>query len=121
MISEKTGFDTESEDTNRAHATISELYPDVGRIILFAAFEEADAESEPGYQQIIFTGETEAVFRLGCSRDECVGGGFDFTPVVEDMVKHQESRVHGQLACEGTLCSRGERCALKAEYRIIID
>ncbi len=115
------GFDRENDDRNQAHATIAELYPDVGRILLFVAFEEADAESEPNYQQIIFTAETEAAFRLDCSRDECVGGGFDFTPVVDAMVKNRESRVHGHLACEGTLGSGGNRCGLEAEYRIIID
>lgn len=121
MTSKKTGFDAESGDRNQAHATISELYPDVGRIILFVAFEEADAESEPNYQQIIFTAETEAIFRLDCSREACAGGGFDFTPVVDEMVKNKESRVHGKLACEGALGHGGHRCGLKAEYRIIVD
>jgi hypothetical protein len=121
MTSKKNGLDTESHDKNQAHATISELYPDVGRINLFVAFEEADSESEPNYQQIIFTADTEAIFRLDCSRDECAGGGFDFTPVVAKMVKNEESRVHGEVTCEGTLGSGGHRCGLKAEYRIIID
>ncbi len=103
------------------HATIAALYPDVTRVILFVAFEEADAESEPNYQQIIFTPDTEAVFRLDCSRDECVGGGFDFTPVIDGMVKNGESRVHDSLACAGTLGTGSEQCGLKAEYRIVID
>jgi len=108
-------------DNKRADATISVLYPDLRRITLFVAFEEADAESEPNYQQIIFTAETEAIFRLDCSRDACAGGGFDFTPVVDDMVKNRESMSHGKLVCEGTLGSGGDRCSLQAEYRIIID
>ncbi len=103
----------------KAHPTISDLYPDVGRIMLFVAFEEADADSEPNYQQIIFTADTEASFRLDCSQDECVGGGFDFALIVDEMVKNKESRVHGKVACEGSLGSGG--CGLKAEYRIIID
>lgn len=111
----------DNHDKNQAHATISELYPDVGRITLFIAFEEADSESEPNYQQIIFTAETEAIFRLDCSRDACTGGGFDLTPVVGDMVKNQEARVHGKLACEGTIGNAGDRCSLQAEYRIVID
>ncbi|HZV82123.1 MAG TPA: hypothetical protein VFF53_08155, partial [Geobacteraceae bacterium] len=84
-------------------------------------FEEADSESEPNYQQIIFTAEAEAIFRLDCSRDACADGGFDFAPAVDAMVKNQESRVHGKLVCAGTLGSGGERCSLQAEYRIIID
>ncbi len=119
MISEKNGIDEKRK--NPAPTTISGLYPGVGRIILFAAFEQADPESEPNYQQIIFTAESEAIFRLGCSRDECAGGGFDLAPVVAEMVHGKESRVHGELACEGALSPTGDRCALKAEYRIIID
>lgn len=119
MVSKSTGFDRDSND--RQQPTISEIYGDIGRITLFIAFEEADSESEPNYQQIIFTPETEAGFRLDCSRDACVGGGFDLAPVVADMVRHQESRGHGKLACGGTLGPGGERCSLQAEYRIIVD
>ncbi len=121
MTSKIPGFNTEEATRNRTHPTISELYPDVGRIMLFVAFEEADSESEPNYQQIIFTAQNEAVFRLDCSRDECAGGGFDFAPVIDEVVKSGESRVHGELACTGTLGAGGERCTLKAEYRIIVD
>jgi hypothetical protein len=117
----KTGVYTKSAVPNKAHASISELYPDVERIVLFVAFEEADSESEPNYQQIIFTADTGASFKLDCSRDECVGGGFDFAPVVDEMMRNKESRVHGKLACEGTCGSGGDHCSLKAEYRIIVD
>lgn len=117
----KTGVSTKSAVLNKAHASISELYPDVGRIVLFVAFEEADSESEPNYQQIIFTADTEAVFKLDCSRDDCVGGGFDFAPIVDGMMRNKESRVHGKLACEGTPGSEGDHCSLKAEYRLIVD
>src|SRR3954462_12903192 len=89
--------------------TISEIYPDVERITLFVAFEVADQESEPNYQQIIFTTETKAVFRLDCSRDECVAGGFDLAAVVDEMVKSGESRIHGRLTCDGTLGLPGDR------------
>jgi len=115
MISKK------AVDEDRAHPTVSESFPDVRRITLFVAFEEADPESEPNLQQIIFTAQTEANFRIDCSRDECVGGGFDFKPMVAEMVMNKESRVHDDLACEGLLGAGGHRCSLKAEYRLIID
>jgi hypothetical protein len=107
--------------SSRAHRTVSALYPEVRRITLFIAFEEAGSELEPNYQQIIFTADNEAIFRIDCSRDGCVGGGFDLTPVVDGMVKNEASRVHGKLACDGTLGSGQDRCALQAEYRIIVD
>ena len=120
-MSKETGFDGQNNTRNQSHPTLSELYPTVGRIILFVAFEEADSESAPNYQQIIFTADVEASFRLDCSRDECTGGGFDFAPMIDAMVKNGESRGHGELACGGTLGSGGHRCSLKAEYRLIID
>jgi len=109
------------DDRSRTDSTISALYPELRRITLFVAFEESDSELEPNYQQIIFTADNEAIFLIDCSRDACVGGGFDFTPVIGDMVRNKESRVHGKLACEGALGSGRDRCALQAEYRIIID
>jgi hypothetical protein len=117
----KTGVYTKNAVLNKAHASISELYPDVGRIVLFVAFEEADSESEPNYQQIIFTADTEAIFKLDCSRDGCVGGGFDFAPVVDEMMRNKESRVHDKLACEGNCDSGEDHCSLKAEYRLFVD
>ena len=116
----KKGVYTKGAVPDKAHASIAELYPDVGRIVLFVAFEEADSESEPNYQQIIFTADAEAIFKLDCSRDECVGGGFDFSPIVDEMMRNKESRVHGRLACKGTCGSGGDPCSLKAEYRIIV-
>lgn len=118
MTSNRDGIETKNHGP---HITISELYPELRRITLFVAFEEADSESEPNYQQIIFTAGNEAIFRLDCSRDDCVGGGFDFTSAVDDLVKQNESRVHGTLACKGTLGSGGDRCSLMAEYRIIVE
>jgi hypothetical protein len=120
-MNSKTGVHTKIDDGNMANASISELYPDVGRIVLFVAFEEAESESEPNYQQIIFTADSEAMFNLDCSRDECAGGGFDFAPVVDEMMRNKESRVHDKLVCEGTRGADGDRCSLKAEYRIIVD
>jgi hypothetical protein len=123
MASKETNSPSESHDCISAHPTLAVLYPDVTRIMLFVAFEEADSESEPNYQQIIFTKETEAVFHLDCSRDECVGGGFDFAPFVEELMGRKESRSHGVLACKGSLGSGEDAqcCSLKAEYRIIVD
>ena len=102
--------------------TIAALYPSVTRIMLFVAFEEAASEAEPNYQQIIFTRDTEASFHLDCSRDDCAGGGFDFSPFVASLIRADESRAHGKLVCQGLLeGGAGGHCCLNAEYRIIID
>ena len=103
--------------------TISELYPTVSRIMLFVAFEEADSEAEPNYQQIIFTKDTEAAFRLDCSRDDCADGGFDYAPFITGLIESGEWRAHGKFACGGFLGSGEERnhCSLQSEYRIMVD
>lgn len=106
--------------TSHTCPTVSVLYPGLRRITLFVAFEEADAQSEPNYQQIIFTADNEAAFRLDCSRDACRCGGFDFAPIINALIGSEESRVHGRLACEGTL-DGAEPCSLQAEYRIFIE
>jgi hypothetical protein len=104
------------------HATIAQLYPDVSRVLLFVAVEEAGAEGEPSYQQIIFARETEASFRLDCSRDDCAGGGFDFSPFVGPLINASESRGEGKLTCHGWIGGgKGKHCGLKAEYRIIVE
>ena len=111
----------DQNDTCNVSATVADLYPSVHRITLFVAFEEADSESEPNYQQIIFTPDSEAAFRLDCSREACVGGGFDFTPLIDSVIHTGEGMDHDRLACHGTLGVGGEGCSLRAEFRIIID
>ena len=103
--------------------TLADLYPEVVRLTLFVAFEEADAEAEPNYQQIIFTADSEAAFRLDCSRDECAGGGFDYAPFIDELMRSGEQRAQGKIVCQGTLGEGTESCscALQSEYRIIVQ
>ncbi len=100
-----------------------DLYPDIERLTLFVAFEEAEAESEPNYQQIIFTENSTAAFRLECSREECVAGGFDYEPFITELIRSGAQQAHGKIACQGSLGSGEESlcCALESEYRIIIQ
>jgi len=109
--------------TETGHQKLSELYPNVERLTLFVAFEEVDAEAEPNYQQIIFTADSTAAFRLDCSRDECVGGGFDYAPFVAELINSGDQRAHGKIVCPGRLGSGSESqpCALQSEYRIIVQ
>jgi hypothetical protein len=99
-----------------------DLYPDIESLTLFVAFEEADAEAA-NYQQIIFTGQSAAAFRLQCSRDECVDGGFDYEPFIDELIRNGEQLAQGKIACQGSLGSGIEDlcCALQSEYRIIIQ
>ncbi|MEJ2199692.1 MAG: hypothetical protein P8X63_01560 [Desulfuromonadaceae bacterium] len=109
--------------TETGAKTLSELYPNVSRLILFVAFEKADSDAEPNYQQIIFTPDSEAAFRLDCSRDECVDGGFDYAPFIDQLVQSGKDRDHGKMVCQGRLCcGEGETpCSLQSEYRIFIQ
>jgi len=105
------------------HMRLCNLYPDIERLMLFVAFEEADKEAEPNYQQIIFTENSAAAFRLKCPRDECVDGGFDYEPYIDELIRSGEQMAHGKIACRGSLGSgeEGSCCALQSEYRIIIQ
>lgn len=102
---------------------LTDLYPDIERLTLFVAFEEADADAEPNYQQIIFTEHSTAAFRLQCSRVECVAGGFDYAPVIDELIRSRDERAQGKLACQGRLRrAEGDQCcALQSEYRLIIQ
>lgn len=98
---------------------LSELFPNVSRLMLFVAFEEADAEAEPNYQQIIFTPDSAAEFFLDCSREDCVDGGFDYTPAIAELVRSEGERGYGTMLCTGQ-CA-GQCCALQSQYRIIVQ
>lgn len=99
-----------------------ELYPQIESLTLFVAFQKANVDAEPNYQQIIFTENSDAMFSLHCSRDECLGGGFDYKPFVDAMLRSGEQLAHGKIMCQGSLGKRdgAERCSLCSEYRIVV-
>ena len=66
MIDKTAGLDV-TDGNGQAHATVSELYPEVGKIVLFVAFDKADSEAEPNYQQIIFTAHASWYIWRACS------------------------------------------------------
>ncbi|MBW2476874.1 MAG: hypothetical protein JRE63_06070 [Deltaproteobacteria bacterium] len=101
---------------------LCELYPRIESLTLFVAFQKANADVEPNYQQIIFTGNSDATFSLHCSRDECFGGGFDYKPFIDDMMRNGDELAHGKIVCQGSLGSGDEAqgCRLRSEYRIVI-
>ncbi len=103
--------------------TLKDLYPDIERLTLFVAFEEADAEAEPNYQQIIFTGDSIPDFRLDCSREDCVGGGFDYAPFIDELIQGGQHMVQGKLSCQGSLDGEegNSGCNLHSEYRIMVQ
>lgn len=102
---------------------VSELYPQVSRILLFVAFEEADAEAEPNYQQLIFTPDAAPAFRLDCSREDCAEGGFDYGSFIAELIRRGEERAHGRTACDGRRGSgeAEECCSLQSDYRIMVQ
>ena len=118
MLDKERHYSTYDVAPNR----LLDLYPDVESVILFIAIEEADEQAEPNYQQIIFTGHSVAAFRLECSRDDCVGGGFDFSSFIDELVRSGKLMAKGKIACQGSLKSdeTGLCCALNSEYRIVI-
>lgn len=102
---------------------LSELYPQVLRLILFVAFEEADDEAEPNYQQIIFGPDSEAAFRLDCAREDCVDGGFDYAPFIDKLIASGQERSHETIACAGRLGDGADSppCSLQSEFRLIVQ
>lgn len=102
---------------------LGDLYPDLERLTLFVAFEKADAEADPNYQQIILTGDSAAAFRLDCSRAECIGGGFDYEPFITELIRSGEQRGQGKITCPGSLDQGADSsdCRLLSEFRIIIQ
>ena len=108
-------------DCNPAPALVSALYPELRRIQLFVALAEAGPAKEPNYQQIIFTADSQAAFRLDCTQEDCVCGGFDFAPAIATLVDSQEVMGQGVVGCSGTIQPGSTRCMLLAEYRIVIE
>jgi hypothetical protein len=98
---------------------IKTAYPQVDRLLMEMSFHDPDGILTPSQIRDTFTPEMKAFFEFACPHPQCVGGGFDLTLGVSEMIARREAEVKGKLTCSGWHDgeeSRQRRCNLKLDF-----
>jgi hypothetical protein len=84
-----------------ASGLISERFPGVSRITFRMTYYQRGARSVLMTRTLNFTPADYAYFRMDCTKEECINGGFDLTPIVAELIKNGKKSVKGTLCCDG--------------------
>jgi hypothetical protein len=71
-----------------------------------------------------FSASAKAFFAFACPRTLCLHGGFDFDPLIVDLIAAGDTIATGTVECRGGLGrtpSEDTRCLLQLHYRIQIS
>jgi hypothetical protein len=84
-----------------ASGLVSERMPGVSSIVFRMTYYQKTAGPILMTRTVNFVPSDYACFRMECMREECTGGGFDLTPVVNGLVKNRKKSVKGHICCNG--------------------
>jgi len=85
-----------------ASPSLAEKYPELKSLTVDLAYYDASGRSRNS--QILYSVNLQyarSVFQFACHNYECVGGNFDLSIVVARGVAARETRVKGEIRCEG--------------------
>ena len=79
---------------------MSSYFPGVSNIIIEMSYRQAGLGQSLLRTVNYFPG-SYAFFEVDCLSKECVMGGFDFTRILNSMVRTRKSTSSGEIACAG--------------------
>lgn len=84
-----------------AAGLVAERFPKVNSIVINMTYYQKGVNPVLMVRTVNVLPTTYAYFNMECMIRDCVGGGFDLTPIIRRMVKTLKKTVKGKLACKG--------------------
>ncbi len=106
------------EDAER----VASRFPSVQSIGINLAVKAPFNDVEPTLRGKSFTPESLANFAFHCKNVDCVGGGFDITDSIEEMVQQKSPEFTGRRICRGWASKEyvnQRRCHYELNFRIL--
>jgi len=92
----------EQNKQNRlASGLLSERFPNVSGIVIQMTYYQRGVNPVLMLRTINVHPTDSAYFNMACLIKDCVGGGFDLTPVIAEMVKAHKKAGKGKMVCRG--------------------
>lgn len=84
-----------------AAGLVSERFPKVSSIVVNMTYYQKGINPVLMVRTVNLLPTNYAYFNMECMIRDCVGGGFDLTPVITRMVKDLKKSAKGKLDCKG--------------------
>jgi hypothetical protein len=105
---------------NLAAGLVSERFPSVSGIVIQMTYYQNAANPVLMVRTFNVSPASYAYFKMDCMIKGCVGGGFDLTSVVTDMVKAHKKLKKGGIPCLGNFDLPADNHA-RIEYEITMQ
>lgn len=99
--SRKNAARIESQQRKLDADLVETLFPEVSGIVINMTYKQQGVLKS--FTRVInFFPGSYALFRINCLNKECVGGGYDLTKVITEMIRNRSKASRGDLSCEGS-------------------
>jgi predicted DNA-binding antitoxin AbrB/MazE fold protein len=78
---------------------VSELFPGIAEIIISMVYSKTGV-LEPLSRKVNFRSGSQAIFKVRCLCSECIEGYFDFTGIINTIVKARKTASNGKISCD---------------------
>lgn len=90
---------------NTEYGSVSSLAPKVAKITISMQYAKTGV-LEPLLRVVNFTPESAALFKVSCLCSDCPESTFDFTKIIQSMIKGHKTVSKGSISCDN--CSTPE-------------
>lgn len=102
-----------------ARGLVAERFPSVADMVITMRYFQRSVKSPLMVRTVNFFPTSYANFNMACMTRGCNAGGFELSPVIEDMVKTVTKMSKGSLLCFGSADTLSADHA-HIEYKVVI-
>ena len=98
---------------------VQDRFPEVSGIVINMTYYQQGANPVLMERTVNIFPSSDAYFKMDCMIKGCDGGGFDLTPVIDDMAKTRKLVKKGALVCPGNTDVAPDHASV--DYEIVIQ
>jgi hypothetical protein len=98
---------------------VHERFPKISGIVINMTYYQPGAATVLMERMVNIYPSSDAYFKMECMIKGCDGGGFDLTPVIDNMAKTRKQIKKGSLACNGNPDVAPDHASI--DYEIVIQ
>jgi len=84
-----------------AAGLVSDRFPDISGIVISMKYYRELSNQVLMVRTVNFFPTSYAFFNMECMTKGCVNGGFDLSPVIDNMIKNHKKSEKGKMVCNG--------------------
>lgn len=86
-----------------ATGLLSERFPQISSVVIQMTYYQRGINPILMLRTVNIFPNNSAYFNMECAIKDCIGGGFDLTSVIADMIKGRKKSGKGKFVCSGKI------------------